>query len=376
MKNKPKNNQMRVKPSHEIHAPDFIRAISPYVPGKPLAELEREYGISGSIKLASNENPLGPSPKAIEAIQDALGQLNRYPDGGAYELTQALSSKLDTAPECIVVGNGSDDLIGMLTRALLQPGDEAVMPLPSFLMYDIGVRCAGAKPVPVSLSGLDIDLVKIRESVTSATRLVFLTNPNNPTGTAISKADFDAFLRDLPRQVVVIVDEAYIEFVRDERCAVGTDYLSNEVPVVVLRTFSKAYGLAGIRVGYGVMPMEISALLHRVRQPFNVSSLAQVAAVAALTDQAFLAKTVQLVHTGLDYLYAQLDCLGVDYFTSQSNFFLIDVKQDATGIFEKMLKLGVIVRSMSSYGYPEYIRVNVGLPKENERFIRALQEVL
>lgn len=359
-----------------LRVPSHIASIKPYEPGKPLDELEREYGISDSVKLASNENPLGPSPLAVNAMEKAMGNLHRYPDGAAYLLNEKLAGHLNVPRNAIVLGNGSDEIIGMLTRALLQSGDEAVLPKPSFLMYDIMIRCADAKPVYVPLNGLAIDLDRMAEAITAKTRLIFVNNPNNPTGTIVTKNEFEAFLKKVPEGVVVVMDEAYIEFARDERCASGLDYLDGPVPVVTLRTFSKAYGLAGLRVGYGVMPVPLQDLLNRVRQPFNVSSLAQIAAVHALDDTAFLEKTLQVVHEGLDYLYQEIDKMGLRYFPTQANFFLIDVGQDAAVVFENMLRQGVIVRSMVSYGFPQYIRINAGLPVENRRFIQALKAVL
>jgi histidinol-phosphate aminotransferase len=360
-----------------LSVPDYILAIDPYKPGKPLEELEREYGIADSIKLASNENPLGPSPKALAAIRKSLDDLHRYPDGGAHLLTGKLARKLGLLPQNIVLGNGSDELIGMLTRALLRPGDEAVMPRPSFLMYEIMVRSAGAVPVFVPLTAdLALDLEGVARQVSSRTRMIFLCNPNNPTGTVFSGSGFETLLEQLPSGVTVVVDEAYIEFVRDPGCARGTDYLDARSAVVTLRTFSKAYGLAGLRIGYGVMPAALAGILHRIRLPFNAGSLAQAGAGAALDDDGFLSRTIHLVHEQLDQLFEALGELGLRCFPTQSNFFLIDVESDADTVFERMLRRGVIVRSMSAYGYPFYIRVNVGLPQENRRFVTTLREVL
>jgi histidinol-phosphate aminotransferase len=357
--------------------PPYIAAITPYKPGKPLAELEREYGLTGSIKLASNENPLGPCPKAVEAVRAQLGGLHRYPEGSGYGLTRKLADKLGVPADHIVLGNGSDDLIGMLARALLQPGDAAIMPQPSFLMYEIMVRSTGADPAFVPLKPtLEIDLEAICRQVTDNTRLIFLCNPNNPTGRAFSAADLARFLHDLPAGPVVVIDEAYHEFARDPQCASGLDALGGAVEVVTLRTFSKAYGLAGLRVGYGVMSAELADILHRIRQPFNVSTLAQVGAAAALEDTHFLEKTVDLVHSGIDYLFNALAELGITCFPTEANFFMLDVKTDADAVFEAMLRQGVIVRSMASYGYPGYIRINAGLPEENRRFVQALKKVL
>ncbi len=355
--------------------PEYIRAIRPYVPGKPIEELEREFGIAGSIKLASNENPLGPSPKAMGAVTQAMGSLHRYPDGAGYGLVTAIADTLEVPTDRIVIGNGSDDIISLLAKGFLQPGDSAVMPVPSFLMYEISVRAAGADPVFVPLNQMAIDLDAIAHAVTSDTRMVFLCNPNNPTGSIIRKDVFLGFLDRLPDPVIVVIDEAYIEFARDPDCLQGLAHVGETRPVVVLRTFSKLYGLAGLRVGYGVMAPAVAAILHRIRQPFNVNSIAQAAAAAALGDEAFVRETLELVHRGLDDLYRGLDGLGLAYVPSQANFFLIKMERNADRVFEEMLKQGVIVRSMTSYGFPDCIRINVGLPDENRRFLDALAVV-
>jgi histidinol-phosphate aminotransferase len=360
----------------KLNVPASIRSIKPYVPGKPLKELEREYGIADSIKLASNENPLGPSPMAMEAILKSISGLNRYPDGSCHDLVEKLSGKYQVGRENIVIGNGSDDIIGMLTTVFLSPGDEAILPTPSFLMYEISVKTQGAVPLLVPLKNLSIDLDEMKQRISSRTRMIFICNPNNPTGTIVPMEDLKAFVQEIPPEVVVVVDEAYIEFARDENCRSAVELLNSGSPVATLRTFSKAYGLAGLRVGYGIMAGEMVQFLNRVRQPFNVNSLAQIGAAAALEDQAFFEKTIQLVHDGLSFLYGELNRLGVIYYPTQANFFLIDVKTDADSVFKRLLELGVIVRSMSSYGYPEYIRVNVGLPAENKRLIHALATVL
>jgi histidinol-phosphate aminotransferase len=356
--------------------PEHILDIDPYVPGKPIEELEREYGISDSIKIASNENPLGPSPRAVAAIRETIGNLHRYPDGAGHDLVAGRARRLGVAPSNIVIGNGSDEIIALLTKTLLDPGDEVILPTPSFLMYAICARSDGAKVVAVPLKKLTLDLDAILERVNPRTRIVFLCNPNNPTGTIIKQAQFDAFLAALPPEIVVVVDEAYIEFVKDPQCLDGITALDSGRPVATLRTFSKVYGLAGLRVGYGVMPEPLAEILNRVRPPFNVNALAQSAALAALEDREFVARTVATVHRGLDQLTAALDRMGVDHFPTQTNFFLIDVKRDADELFEAMLRQGVIVRSMRSYGYPQYIRINVGLPEENRLFIEALERVV
>ncbi len=360
----------------KLKIPDNILSLKPYKPGKPIEELEREYGISDSIKLASNENPLGPSPKAIAAMKAVLTDLHRYPDGSGYYLVNKLADKLGVSPEQIVLGNGSDDVIGMLTRVYLKAGDEAVMTSPSFLMYEIFVRTVDAVPVMVPLKNLAVDLDAMAAAVSEKTRIIFITNPNNPTGYHITTREFETFLAKLPPDIVVVLDEAYIEFARDPECLNGLNIIAEDRPLAVLRTFSKAYGLAGIRIGYGVMPAEMAAMANRVRQPFNTNILAQVGAAAALDDEAFLNETRELIHTEFEFFKTELKNMGLDCIPTQANFFLIDVRQNAGDVFEKMLRQGVIIRSMMSYGYPEYIRITIGTHAENVRFLKALKMVL
>jgi histidinol-phosphate aminotransferase len=359
-----------------MKVPEYIAKLRPYVPGKPIEELEREYGISDSIKLASNENPIGPSPKALEAIMDALKNLHRYPDGSSYPLRKRLGEKLKVSFNQIMVGNGSNEIIELLVRTFLREGDEVIMPDPSFLMYEIMVQAGGGRPVKVALKERVLDLEGMAEGISSRTSMIFVNNPNNPTGTIVSRDDFEAFLQRVPLDVIVVMDEAYIEFVQDRTCPMGLDYVDGEKTVVTLRTFSKTYGLAGLRIGYGVMKENLADLMHRVRQPFNTNLLAQVGALAALDDDSFLDRTVSMVHKGLDFLYREVEKLGLRYFPTQTNFFLIDLERDAKSVFENMLQRGVIVRPMTAYGYPNFIRVNVGLPEENQRLVEALKEVL
>jgi len=360
----------------KLNIPEYISSIKPYEPGKPIEELEREYRIKDSIKLASNENPLGPSPKAVSAVADAIKNLHRYPDGSGYYLIRKLADKIGVSERQVVLGNGSDDVIGLLARAFLQPGDQALMTEPSFLMYEIFVRSVGAEPVFVPLKSLEIDLEKMADSVSSQTKMIFINNPNNPTGTFINKEAFTSFLDRIPKDIVIVLDEAYIEFADDPSCMNGLTFISDDRPLAVLRTFSKAYGLAGIRIGYGVMPEEVAGLLNRIRQPFNTNLLAQAAAIGALDDNEFLTKTIDLIQTELPFLQSSLRALGIKSFPTQANFFLINVGKDANLIYEEMLKAGVIVRSMVSYGYPEYIRVNVGVHEENVRFLNVFEKVI
>jgi histidinol-phosphate aminotransferase len=359
-------------------APEHISSITPYPPGKPIEELEREYGISGSIKLASNENPLGPSPKAVEAIAAAVSKLNRYPDGSGFYLRKKLAEKYCIPFDGIMLGNGSNEIIELVVRAFLTPDAEVIMPAPSFLLYRLVVQWMGGKPIPVPLNAnLGIDLKKMAKAVTPKTRAIFITNPNNPTGKVIGKSDFDAFLSDIPAEIVVVLDEAYIEFNTNPDTPSGFNYIDKEGPsVVVLRTFSKAYGLAGLRIGFGAMDPDLASFLNRVRQPFNTGSLAQAAALAALDDEDFLRRTQQTVWSGLRYLYGEVEKMGLKYVPSEANFFLIELACEAKGIFEAMLRQGVIIRSMGSYGMERFIRVNAGLPEENRRFVHTLSQVL
>ncbi|MDH5525247.1 MAG: histidinol-phosphate transaminase [Desulfobulbaceae bacterium] len=356
----------------KIPVNDNIKSLVPYPPGKPIEELEREYGITGSIKLASNENSLGPSPKATAAIADCLGKLHRYPDGSCYYLAQALAEKIGVAPNQLVFGNGSNEIIQLLIGAFLSPGDEVITGNPTFLVYQTAVQAQGGINRIVPLKDMHHDLDGIAAQITAKTKLIFLDNPNNPTGTVFTPEAFDKFLERVPENVVVALDEAYVDFVDAEIRIDARKYLNHRVPVVALRTFSKAYGLAGLRVGFGMMHPEIASYLHRVRQPFNVNLPAQVGALAALADDEHYDKTMRLTREGIAWLSREVAKLGCKPFPTQTNFFLIDVKGDGKKLYEAMLHKGVIVRPMSAYGYPTYIRITVGLPEENQRFVTAL----
>lgn len=353
-----------------------VVGLAPYPPGKPIEELERELGIKGSIKLASNENPLGPSPMAVQAIMDKVHGLHRYPDGSGYYLKTKLSEKYGLPMSQIILGNGSDELIDLIARTFLSPGEHAVQTDPAFLIYETAVKAAGGQLTSVPLADFRIDLNGMAEAVMPSTKIIFLTNPNNPTGAAFSREELIGFLNKVPENVFVALDEAYIEFASDEEVAQGLDLLSSHPLLVVLRTFSKLYGLAGLRIGYGFASSEVIDFMNRVRLPFNANSLAQAGAIAALEDADFVARTLKVVREGLQYLYQNLDALGLEYLPTQTNFFLIRVPRKGKEIYELMLKQGIIVRAMDSYGLADYIRINVGLPEENERFIQTLKAIL
>jgi histidinol-phosphate aminotransferase len=352
-----------------------IERLVPYPPGKPIEELERELGITGSIKLASNENPLGPSPMAVKAILDNVNRLNRYPDGSSYYLKEKISAIFDLPMERIITGNGSNELIELTVRAFLSPEDEVIQAFPTFLVYEKVVNGAGGELVSVNLKDFKINLDAIKKEITPKTKIIFINNPNNPTGTGISMEAMLDFLKAVPEDIVVVIDEAYIEFSSD-KVAKGTDLLDERDRLIVMRTFSKLYGLAGLRIGYGFSSAEIVDYINRIRQPFNSNLLAQIAAVAALDDNDFVTKTLNLVKEELRYLYQNLDEMGLEYLPTETNFFLIKVPSGGKNIYRLMLREGVIIRSMDSYGLGEYIRINVGLPEENERFINSLKKVI
>lgn len=352
-----------------------IERLIPYPPGKPIEELERELGITGSIKLASNENPIGPSPMAVQAILDNVNKLNRYPDGSSYYLKEKLSEVFSLPMERIITGNGSNELIELTIRAFLSPGDEVVQAFPTFLVYEKVVNGAGGDLISVNLKDFKVSLSDIKEAITPKTKIIFINNPNNPTGTGLSKEEMLDFMKLVPEDILLVLDEAYIEFSSD-KVANGIDLLNEHDRLIVMRTFSKLYGLAGLRLGYGFSSAEIVDYINRIRQPFNSNLLAQAAAIAALDDNEFVTETLNLVRDGLKYLYENLDEMSLEYLPTETNFFLIKVPTGGKNIYQHMLREGVIIRSMDSYGLGEYIRINVGLPEENERFIKSLKKVM
>jgi len=357
--------------------PQHIRSIPPYVPGKPVAELQRELGLSEATKMASNENPLGPSPLAVAAMEKHLREAHVYPESSAPDLRSGLASRLGVNPDWIILGNGSDEIMQMATHIFIQPEDEAVMSEHDFSMYRICVTSFGGKPVRAPMENHRVDLSAMTKAITERTRMIFLAVPNSPTGTIVSRVEFESFLKDLPReQLVLVLDEAYREYVQDRDCPIGVDYLSSELPFLVLRTFSKIYGLAGLRVGYGISQPWLIELLNRVRPPFNVNSLAQVGALAALDDIEHVQRSRKLTRDGMDYLVAAFSSLGLQFIPSQANFITFRAGKGAKVCYEALLREGVIVRHLASFGMEEWIRVTIGKEQQNRRFINALGKVL
>ena len=353
-----------------------ISGITPYIPGKPLAELERELGISGSIKLASNENPLGASQKAMTAIRAGLKEIRRYPDGAAFQLKEALSEQWKVAQEQVLIGNGSNEVIELLVRTFILPGDEAVMAHPSFSLYRLMIQAGHGQVVSVPLKEGRHDLDKMAEAVTAKTKLIFICNPNNPTGTIVSHAAVEQFLSQMPAHVLVVFDEAYAEYVCDPDYPQSMTLLKGGAPLIALRTFSKIYGLAGLRIGYGISHPEIIAYMNRVRQPFNVNLPAQQGALAALLDEAHVRRSREVNQKGKVYLYRQLQQMGISYFRSEANFIYFHLGEKGSTIGERvqkeLLKKGVIIRYLGE----SHLRVTIGRSGENRRFIAALKAVL
>ncbi len=349
-----------------------IKNIVPYFPGKPIEELEREVGIKDSIKLASNENPLGPSPKAIEAVSSILKDAHRYPDGSCYYLKEALARKIGVRTSEIILGNGSNEIIEIVVRTFLLPEDEAIMAHPSFVVYSTIVQAAGGRSILVPLKKGRHDLETMASKITSSTKLVFIANPNNPTGTINTASEFGRFMERLPEDVIVVVDEAYHEYVTAKDYPDTLQYLKNGRNIIILRTFSKIYGLAGFRIGYGLTKESFVNYMNRVRQPFNTSSLAQRAALFALSDHGHVKESRRINEEGKRFLYKEFKSLCIDYIPTEANFIYIDLKMDSKKIYDRLLKKGVIVRPMG----PTQLRITIGLPEENRRFIQTLKEIL
>ena len=356
---------------------DYIKKLVPYVPGKPIEELERELGIKDSIKIASNENPLGPSPMGVAAAQAMLGNLHRYPDGSATTLRDRLAKKHGVPAEMIVTGNGSNEILELAAATFMQAGDHAVISAHAFVVYDLAVDSRGfAKTVVPPTKNYGHDLRAMAKAVTPKTRLLFIANPNNPTGTYNTRAEMDELLETLPKEVIVVLDEAYFEFVDQPDYPDGVELVKKGANMIATRTFSKIYGLAGLRCGYGVMPAEMAGYMNRVRQPFNANMLAQAAAEAALDDVEFVDKAKAVNREGMAYLEKTFKEMKIEYIPSVGNFILFKCPKDTKVAYDQLLRKGVIVRPMGGYKLGEWFRVTVGLPTENRRFIEALKEIL
>lgn len=355
-----------------------ILNVKNYVPGKPIEEVQRELGLKSVIKLASNENCFGPSPKAVAAIRKNLKNINRYPETSSFYLRKKLASMLGVDERCIVFGNGSDEVICIAIRAFVKEGDEIIIAKPTFLVYEIAAQVANAKVKLVPMArDFRYNLREMKRAISANTKMVFIANPDNPTGTYVTKKELDEFFEGLPNGIIVFLDEAYFEFAHKsfKDYPNGLDYLKRP-NVIVARSFSKVYGLAGLRIGYGVSSAESAGYMERVREPFNINSLAQVGAAAALSDKAFLKKTLSYIEQEREYLYAAFRKLGIEYVRSATNFIIIDVKTDCKAVFNALLREGVIVRDMSAWGLNTFIRVTLGTRKENVRFVKALRKVL
>jgi len=353
-----------------------VANLKPYIPGKPVSELERELGISNTIKLASNENPLGPPRAAKAVIHGQLDDLALYPDGSGFALSNALAEKHNLSPSVITLGNGSNDVLDMIGRTFLEPGKEAIFSEYAFAVYPIVTQAVGAKAQIARAKDYGHDLDAMLQLVNDRTRVIFIANPNNPTGTWLSKDALRAFLAQVPERVIVVIDEAYVEYVQEDEYPDATQWLSEYDNLIVTRTFSKAYGLAALRVGYCLSHPDVANLLNRVRQPFNVNSLAQAAALAALDDHAHIRLSVDYNMQGLAQYEAAFSDMGLEWIPSVGNFITVDLGRNASEIDKAMLGKGVITRPVANYGLPNHLRITVGFPEENERCIAALKEVL
>ncbi|MGZ9711958.1 histidinol-phosphate transaminase [Glaciimonas sp. GNP009] len=361
--------------------PDYVRAIAPYQGGKPIAEVAREFGLDEAkiIKLASNENPLGMPESAKLAMQAAVADIGRYPDANGFELKAAITAKYDVPAEWITLGNGSNDILELATHAFVQPGQAAMYAEYSFLVYALATQAVGARAIVVAAKDFGHDLLAMAAAITDGTRLIFIANPNNPTGTFIPAVELEAFLQQVPAHIVVVLDEAYNEYLPPELQYESIAWVRQYPNLLVSRTMSKAYGLAGLRIGFGIAQPAITDLLNRIRQPFNVNSLAQAAAVAALNDKPFLQRSAEINAAGYAQLTAAFDDLKLSYVPSFGNFVMVKVGDDVDAgsrVNLALLKQGIIVRPVGNYGLPQWLRITIGLPHENAAFIAALKSLL
>lgn len=353
-----------------------VFTIKPYVPGRPIDEVKREFGLKEVIKLASNENPFSPSPKVIKAINAAVLQINRYPDGHCFLLREALSRHLSIKSNQLVFGNGSDELIVMAVRLFVKEGDEVINAKPSFLIYDIASKIAGAKIRSIPLKDFHYDLDGMKSAITDKTRIIFLGNPDNPAGTYLKQKDVEKFLKGIPEDILIFMDEAYYEYVTAKDYVDSIKLLKTHKNLIVTRTFSKMYGLAGLRIGYGIAHPDLCDLFNRIREPFNINSIAQAAATACLKDKVYYRNVAKKINTQREFLYDRFNQLKINFQPSSTNFILVDVAQDASDVAKKLMQNGVIVRDMSPWGMGQFIRVTVGTKEENRKFIEVLEKVL
>ncbi len=352
-----------------------IAGLSPYKPGKPVEEVARELGINDIVKLASNENPRGPGAKVQQAIAEAATELSRYPDGGGFALKARLSEKIGVDASQLTLGNGSNDVLDLIARVVLEPGAQAIIAEHSFVVYRLAVTCCGGDLVTVPAKDYGADLVGMLAAVTDATRLIFIANPNNPTGTRTPGSELLPFLQAVPEHVWVVLDEAYLEYVEDEDHVNGATLLAQFPNLIVTRTFSKVYGLAAVRFGYGASSPAFADLLNRARQPFNVNSLAMAASLAALEDDDYVKESVALNRAGMTQMTEGLTRLGYDFIPSAGNFVAFNCAEPGQDLFQRLLQEGVIVRAIGEYGLPNHVRVSIGLESENERFLSVLAKV-
>lgn len=353
-----------------------IFKLKPYIPGKPIEEVKRELGIDNIIKMASNENPLGPSPLAMEAIAKVLPQIHRYPDANCFELKKGLADFYKVSTDSIIIGNGSDELLKLLAETFICPGDQVIIAQPTFSEYEFVSLVMGAECIKIPLKDYRLDREAIIKAITPKTKIIFVCNPNNPTATMLGAEEIRSFMDQVPDNIIIVLDEAYCEYVESPDFPDSLAYVRQGRKVIVSRTFSKIYGLAALRVGYALTTPAIAQAIERVREPFNVNTLAQVGALAALDDRDHVLKSQKLNHEGKLYLYQELERLGLKYVASETNFILIDCGEDCRRVFRELLQEGIIVRGCDHFGLPQAIRVTVGKPADNQRFIKSLEKVL
>ncbi|HAR64328.1 MAG: histidinol-phosphate transaminase [Candidatus Margulisiibacteriota bacterium] len=354
----------------------IVDELNTYIPGKPIEDVKKEFKITEVIKLASNENPLGPSSKVIDSLKNHISSVSLYPDGSCNCLRDNLAQTYNLPPECFIIGNGSDEILMLIAQTFINPGDEVLISSQTFSEYLFTSKCLEASIKIIPQKDFRYDIASFPRYLTEKTKVIYLCNPNNPTGTIYSKKDFDDFIAQIPANVLIVIDEAYYEYVNKSDYPESINYLSTHNNVLILRTFSKVYGLAGLRIGYAIGNKKLVDLIHKVREPFNVNSLAQIAAIAALKDQEYVQKIKLLNEQSRQYLYDQFDKLEITYIESEANFVLFEVKENAQDIFQKLLKKGIIVRPMNGFGLPNHVRVTTGTLEETKEFIEKLKEIL